>query len=59
MSEPKEAGLPEAEDDPNEVENAWAIEVERRRREVREGRVELMRGDEVRERLDGWRPTST
>jgi len=37
--------------DLNEVENAWATEIERRRREIRDGEVELVPGDEVRRRL--------
>jgi len=42
--------------DPNEVENAWATEIERRRREIRDGAVELVPGDEVRRRLREWKP---
>lgn len=42
--------------DPNEVENAWATEIERRRREIREGKVELVPGDEVRRKLREWKP---
>ena len=42
--------------DPNEVENAWATEIERRCREIREGKVELVPGDEVRRKLREWKP---
>jgi hypothetical protein len=33
-------------DDPNDVENAWAAEIERRRREVREGKVIPIAGED-------------
>lgn len=43
-------------DDPNDVENAWAAEIERRRRESREGKVALVSGEDVRRELRAWRP---
>ena len=42
--------------DPNDVENAWAAEIERRRRESREGKVALVSGEDVRRELRAWRP---
>lgn len=45
---------PEA--DPNDVENAWASEIERRRREIREGKVKLVSGEDVRRKLRDWKP---
>ena len=57
MSQPTaqfdDASAPE---DPNDVENAWATEIERRRREIREGKVTLVSGEEVRQRLRAWKP---
>jgi len=43
-------------DDPNDVENAWAAEIERRRREIREGKVTLVSGEDVRRKLRAWKP---
>ncbi len=44
------------EPDPNDVENAWATEIERRRREIREGMVKPIPGNEVRRKLRAWKP---
>lgn len=43
-------------DDPNDVEQAWADELERRRREIREGNVALVDGEDVMRRLRRWSP---
>jgi hypothetical protein len=57
MSEPTaqvdDAREPE---DPNDVENAWATEIERRRREIREGKVTLVSGEDVRQKLRALKP---
>jgi hypothetical protein len=43
-------------DDPNEVESAWARVIERRRREIAEGGLEPIAGDEVLRWLRRWTP---
>ena len=43
-------------EDPNDVENEWATEIERRRREIREGKVTLVSGEDVRQKLRAWKP---
>ncbi|MFK7990875.1 MAG: hypothetical protein AB8I08_32950 [Sandaracinaceae bacterium] len=56
MSEPT-ANISEPPDgsDPNDVENAWTAEIERRRREL-QGRVDLVSGEHVRRKLRVWKP---
>lgn len=54
MTDPVQS-LDATDEDPNDVENAWAKEIERRRREIREGVVQPVDGDEVMERLRDWR----
>ncbi len=57
MSEPsKVSSVEEDLEDPNEVENAWAVAIEQRRREVRAGEVALVDSRDVAERLEAWRP---
>ena len=45
-------------DDPAEVHRAWELELERRRREVQDGTVELVDGEEFLRELRAWRPDS-
>ena len=56
MSEP--VVQPDEDDDPNEVENAWAATIERRRREVREGTVKPIPSDALLDELRAWKPKS-
>lgn len=49
--EPLEDGDEILEEDPNEVEHAWAAEIERRRRELDDGTVEPLTKDEFIRRL--------
>ena len=54
-SAPPDDELPEGED-PNDVENAWAAEIERRRREVREGKVQPIDGETFLRELRAYKP---
>jgi hypothetical protein len=56
--DPKQPHDELVEDDPNDVENAWAKEIERRRREIHEGAVAPVPGEDVLRRLRAWRPTN-
>jgi len=43
--------LASLESSPEEIEEAWRIEIERRVKEIREGKVELIPGDQVMQEL--------
>jgi putative addiction module component (TIGR02574 family) len=43
--------LASLESSPEEIKEAWRIEIERRVKEIREGKVELIPGDQVMQEL--------
>lgn len=58
MSAPKPTTQNDVETDLNDVENAWATEIEQRRREVRDGTVAPIKGDDFLRELRAWKPSS-
>ena len=64
MTEPHPEGAeagdegPDDAEDPNDVENAWAAEIERRRREVRDGTRVPIEGEAFLRELRAWKPGS-